>query len=337
MYKYGEGDSIFADWLVEESTAITKVKNYSDCILYNKGGYEKGILDFVMHATYLDKNNEGYKDLVSDIKRQKVCASLSKILESDNCILCVNNNPMPKAFKFFVAKDIKGADKNKLKLFIDVTGLIDISNKNYSYRMSDLNIIISFLLAGMNAMIYYMRPEKVINNRELTEMGATIFSSFIFYIVDYLRLTADNTTRGKIKYLASKYYQISILGKDAESEAVENLALKISKISSNEASVVEVKVSEVKNPYANLNSFVKALSVFLNSPKFTLDVLVDKWMYSLGSGSQFGLELYPAFAGIVIYAYVGAYINNQRTIEKIVGREMVSFVTHIMHIGAELI
>ena len=31
MYKYGEGDSIFADWLVEEAAAITKVKNYSDC------------------------------------------------------------------------------------------------------------------------------------------------------------------------------------------------------------------------------------------------------------------------------------------------------------------
>ena len=87
----------------------------------------------------------------------------------------------------------------------------------------------------------------------------------------------------------------------------------------------------------SIATFVKALSEFFKNPKLTTEVVVDKWMYSFGNGSQFGLELYPAFAQIIIYAYVGAYLNNQKTIEKILGRELVSFVTEVMNVGSELI
>lgn len=311
------------------------VKNYSDCYLYGKGNYEKELIEFVLKSTYLDKKNEGFLDLINDVKRQRISNALVKVLESDNTILCVGPKPMPRAFKTFVAKDMKG-DKTKLKLYIDLTNLVDCTKTRYEYRTSYLNTIISYLMAGMNAMIYYVQTNKIINNTNLTEYGIECFSGMIYYIIDYLRLSGDPNTRNKVKYLASKYYQINLLGKEESADSVENWALKISGMSVNEADILMMNI-KTKNPYLNIYTFTQALSEYFKAPSLTIDVMLDKWLYTFGSGTQFGLELYPAFANMMIYTYIGAYLLNQKTIEKIVGKPMQEFVTKIIQIGGELI
>lgn len=315
--------------------AISKVKNYSDCYLYGKGNYEKELVEFVIKGTYVNKKNEGFQELVTDVKRQRVSNSLAKVLESDNTILVVGAKPMPRAFKSFVAKDMKG-DKKSLKLYIDMTGLIDIDKTRYEYKANSLNMIISYLMAGMNAMIYYMKPEKITNNSHLTEYGIECFSGLLYYIIDYLRLSGDPATRGRVKYLAAKYYQINMLGKDEGLDSVENWAQRCSGISSNEADILMMNIKTPK-PYTSIYTFTQALSEYFKAPNFTIDVLLDKWLYSFGSGTQFGLEMYPAFANMMIYTYIGAFLLNQKTIEKIVGKQMVEFVSSIISIGADLI
>ena len=44
----------------------------------------------------------------------------------------------------------------------------------------------------------------------------------------------------------------------------------------------------------------------------------------------FALEYYPAFAGMLTNAYIGCYLNNQSTIEKVAGKDMISFVKSIL-------
>ena len=58
-------------------------------------------------------------------------------------------------------------------------------------------------------------------------------------------------------------------------------------------------------------------------------------MYKYGPGTVFALELFPAFATMLTDAYVGAYINNQKSIEKIAGPSMVEFTKALLSIGAE--
>ena len=43
---------------------------------------------------------------------------------------------------------------------------------------------------------------------------------------------------------------------------------------------------------------------------------------------------YPAFSTMMTDAYVGGYLNQQMTIEKIIGPTMVSFTKTILQIGA---
>lgn len=315
----------------------TNVKDYSDTFLYNKGSYEKGLFDFMMHCEIIDKNKPVIEDIISDLKRQKSGTYLVKVLTSPNTKICISNKALPRAFKSFVAKDVRGTNKNNKVLWIDLTGIIMKEGNTYSYRSNDIGLIVSYLTAGLNAMVYYKIPDKILNNSSITESGCKCFTSLIYYIIDYLRLSGDPAIKSKIIYFASMYYQINILCKDAGTSSVLNRALKLSGLSENAASMVDLVLEGVKEPYKDINTFVKGLAAITKSTTLTIDVFIDKWMYHIGVGTQFGLELYPAFANIMIYAYVGSYLNHQKTIEKCIGRPMVDFVNDVIAIGSELV
>ena len=87
--------------------------------------------------------------------------------------------------------------------------------------------------------------------------------------------------------------------------------------------------------FLNINFFVETVADVLHLNKMTLDTVIEKWMYIYGTGTVFALELLPAFSHMLTDAYVGAYINNQKTIEKVAGTGMVEFTKTILTIGAE--
>ena len=58
-------------------------------------------------------------------------------------------------------------------------------------------------------------------------------------------------------------------------------------------------------------------------------------MFLYGVSTVFALELFPAFSTMMTDCYVGAYVNNQKTIEKIAGSSMVEFSKTVLRIGAE--
>lgn len=326
--------NLFNNCSILEAASKTTVKNYADTYLYNKGNYEKKIFEFMMRTEYVDKTDPSFSDIKHEVKKRQVTSSLIKVLESSETRLCINEEAMPRAFKVFVAKDIKG--DRSLKVFIDVTGIIKKENGRYVYSNNDIDILISYLLSAMNAKIYYVEPARLINRGALTEAGMKCFSSMFFYIMDYLRIISIDNGRAKCLYLASKYYQLCILGKDP-SESVENNALKISGLSKREAEILSIHLEDIKDPYKDINNFIKAISIVFKANKLTLELFIDKWMWLYGYGTQFATELYPAFATVLINAYVGAYLNNQKTIEKVVGKPMVDFVSELFKIGSELI
>lgn len=325
---------LFNNCYVLEAGEKQKVKNYADTFLYNKGNYEKKLFEFLMRAEYVDKEDPSFEDIKFDVKKRQVTTSLIKVLESNKVILCIGEEAMPRAFKVFVAKDIRG-DKS-LKAFIDVTGIIKKDNGRYVCPSNNIDILISYILSAMNAVIYYSDPSRLTNRSALVEEGIKCFSSMVYYIVDYLRINSIDNAKAKVTYLASKYYQLCILAKE-DSESIENKALKISGLSEREAQLVNIYLEGQLNPYANIDTFVRALKEVLKAPTLTTDIFVEKWMWLYGTGTQFGIELYPAFATILINAYVGAYLNNQKTIEKVVGKPMVDFVNELFKVGSELV
>lgn len=307
------------------------VKNFANTYLYTKyDEYEKQIFTFVMNATEIDKDTSEFDDIAYDVKRRQISSKLLKILKSNKVILVSGDKPLPKAFKVTCMKDIKGNGKDR-KIFIDVSDIIykDSSGK---YVCRDVDILISYLVSAMSNMVYYIDEKRFINNSSLTKDGAACFSKLFTHVVDYVsKISAVPGSKGKCMYLTAMYYLANVLGKDINMEGTYTIAKRLSGISDREVDMINMQLN--RDAFLNIKTFSEALSDILKISRLTLDVIVEKWMYLYGTGTVFALEHFPSFATMITDSYIGAYINNQKTIEKIIGREMVDFAKNIVEIG----
>lgn len=312
-------------------------KNFASTYLYSKyNEYEQQTIDFILKADRIDQRDKEFEDIVYEVKKRAVSPALVKVLNSENVILMRSAKPLSKAFKVFCAKDIRF--NKEMRVFIDVSGIIRKDEKagKWVCNRNDIDIFISYILDAMVSFIYYTPKgtDRIIGNSKVRNVGAKTFADLFSYIVDYLcKISTIGGLKSKCNYLAATYYLVNLLGADPESDATKAIARKVADISEREAEIIDIQTKP--NTYLNIKFFVDSVSDILHLSKLTLDTVVEKWMYVYGTGTVFALELLPAFSNMLTDAYVGAYINNQKTIEKIAGTGMVEFTKTILTIGAE--
>lgn len=312
-------------------------KNYASTYLYGKySQYEKETIDFLMKAERIDPHTSEFEDIAYEVKKRQISPAIVKVMNSPNVVLMSNMKPLSKAFKVFCAKDIKG--DSKLKVFIDVSGIItkDTNAGKYVCSRNNIDIFISYLVDAMSTFIYYTAngTDRIVNNSKIRSIGAKTFADLYSHIVDYLcKISTIHGSKNKCKYLAAMYYMVNLIGADQDAIATKAIARKAADISEREAEIIDIQTN--KNTYVNIKFFTESVADILHLNKLTLDTIVEKWMYVYGTGTVFALELLPAFSNMLTDAYVGAYINNQKTIEKVAGTGMVEFTKTILTIGAE--
>lgn len=310
-------------------------KTYAATYLYGQySEYEKQIFSFIMTGNEIDKNTSDFDDIKYEIKRRQVSNSLIKVLESKDIVLVANDTPLSKAFKVFCAKDIKGPDRRKLKVFIDCSNIIKKNAESGRYECTAIDIFISYLVSAMHIKIYYMDETRLTSNAKIMSVGAAGFAALFTHVVDYVcKISAMPSAKNKCMYMTALYYLSNLLGKDHTSEGCRKIAKKISGLSDRDAGIVDIQLKS--ESMLNIKYFVESLAGILHLNKLTLDVIVERWMTIYGTGTIFAIEFFPAFASMITDAYVGAYINNQKTIEKIAATNMTEFTKTILSIGAE--
>lgn len=309
-------------------------KNFGDTYLYYKGEYGKTIMGYVVGAHRVNKADEKFEDVRYAIKREQVTSELSTVLESENVVLMISEVPMPRSFKVVVYPDIK-LDKNKLKVFIDVTDIIRLNSSGvYEFNRRATDILVSYLLSAMNSLIYFVQPNRIVGNATIVNRGTECFAKLFAYVIDYLRIGGVDNIRETVMYLASIYFQRCILQKD-ESDSILAKAKSVSKISDIGISRIKVLTGADEDMYKNIDSFCKSLAKAIKTESLTTDLLVSKWIFLFGSGTQFSLEMYTAFSEMLLYTYVGSRLNNQNTIEKILGGNLVEFTKGIFKVGSD--
>lgn len=311
-----------------------RTKGYSESYLYNKStDYEKRLFKFLMEAKEVDKKDPSFEDIISDVKRRQVHSVLSRVLMLNSVVLLRHASPLPRSFKVFAAADVKNGSKAK-KVFIDVSDIIMEEDGKYKCNMNSIDILGAYLLSALAILINEGKPNSIINNAQLTSTGTRCFSSLFSYIIDYMRLGGVADIREKVTYMSAMYYQICILGKE-ESDSVKTLATHLSKLSSRDTEIVDMQMET--DCYKDIDKFVSSVAKVIKADGLRLDNFVEKWMMLLGSGTQFGTEVYTAFSSMLTNAYCGVYINNQKTIEKITGKNMVEYVNTLLRIGGDLV
>lgn len=293
-------------------------------------GYESKLIAALIKSERLNKNIEGFDDILYEVKKRNVPAVITKVLTSPNVVFIVPELPLPNNLDVFVAKDPK--DNRKIKVFIDTTGLVYMDEQTGRIKIANIDALICALLQAMSAMIYYIDDNRYINSNKISEEGAQCFAKMFTFIIDYLfKIGNIRSLRNKCMYLATCYYLINILGKDEDSNSVFAIARKIAGFDERESDIIKIQINS--DTFKNIKFFISSISEILKLDKLTTEAFIEKWMYLYGTRTVFALELFPNFAGMMTDVYIGSYINNQKTIEKVTGQSMVQFTKALIEIG----
>lgn len=310
------------------------MRKFNETYLYRRSPeYDRDIHALILKGERINKTHESFNDIKYEIKRKNIDASLVKLIDSDRIVLILPQKPMPKSFKIISAKDIR--DDKKLKVFIDCSGIIEPNGTGYSLtNVSAGNIFISYLIAARTAFILDARPEMLTGNSALTQSGTRAFASLVNYVVDYIgKININIEARNKCLYLASIYYQVNLLGKDIEFKSVKDTAMRISGISERQANVIEIDYEN--DSFDDIEKFINLMQNVVHVKGLTIDTFIEKWMFVYGTGTVFATELFTYFAQMMSDAYIGSYVNNQKTIEKVAKQDMIEFTKNLIRIGSD--
>lgn len=319
-------------------------KVLTDSYLYRKAEYGKQAVKFIMESTEVDRHSDAFSDIAYQVRIRQVSPVILKVLMSNNVILCIGPKPMPRTFKVFRAKNIKSPKSDEKKVYIDCTDLIVLDGG--TYKCKNIQHLISYLIGAMAYIMYHAIPDKLVRNTTLVQAGTEAFVDMMLYVLGYLKVPityADNKER--MSYVLALYYQRCILCKQ-DAGPVSQMAKKVSKLDIKKCEYYDTifNVFFGDKPFVTIDEFLeKFAEVFLEQRPgankgngvLTVDGLVDRWMYAFGPGTAFGLEIFPAFSQILTDCYVGGYINQQNTIEKIVGKNVAEFTNTLLDIGSE--
>lgn len=312
-------------------------KVYSDTYLYRKyPEYDKKLFEFIMKAERIDANGEEFTDILYDIKRRNISDAIIKVLKSNNVVLGIQNGKsLPKALKVFVAKDVK-EDRNTQKVFIDISDCVVF--KNGKYTTNHIDWIISYLINAMVSFIYVKAETKLTNNSSVVKDGGEAFVKCFSYIIDRIyKISTVQSLRKRVEYIAALYYQINILNKDYSKnyDSIKATAMHISDVDNKDAQIVDIMLDE--SYFLDINHFTEGLNKIFKFKDLTVALILEKWMQAFGTGTVFALEYFPGFSMMLTNTYVGGYIDQQLSIEKITGQSMVKFTKSILQIGASVV
>jgi hypothetical protein len=310
-------------------------KTYADTYIYRSyPEYEKKLYEFILKAERVDTSSKEFDDILYDIKRRKISDNLAKIITSDNIVLGIfEGNTLPKAFKVFPAKDVK-EDKSKIKVFIDVTGCVVFKDGVYTCR--NLEWLISYVINAMVSYIYSVAPNKILGNSSINKDGGDAFVKSFSYIIDRMyKISTVRQLKERVEYIIAIYWQVCLLGKEFDKyyDSIIANAIKMTGIEKKDAAIVDMQFN--KADFANIDLFSKSLSR-LGFKDIKSSNIISYWMTAFGTGTVLSLEYFPAFSAMMTNTYVGGYLDQQVTIEKVTGPSMVSFTKTILQIGASV-
>lgn len=316
-------------------------KSYSDCYLYRKYPlYQKRLMDAIMKDPIIDKADPAFKDVIYEVKRTRVSDSLIKILNSTNVILLDCENPLPRAFKVFCAKDLRSKTPIS-KVFIDCTGVITKTASSAEYRTEDIKLI-SYLINSGVCMAYHKNPSLILRRSSMISKSTECFAKAFTFIIDYLaKVSIQESNKIKVMYLSSMYFLYGVLQLDGKKS--RDLAKKISGLSDREATMIDILLDKFMtkstgvtgkdaSPFKDIKTFISALRevMHLSEKVIATDMIVEKWLAQYGPATIFGLEYFPAFSAMMTDAYNGGYLNQQKTIEKVCGSSMVEYAKEVL-------
>ena len=300
----------------------SKAAPITGCFLYKKmPGMTAAMTNAIRNGKRIDKDTDEFiEDVALEVKRSKAPPYLLKILNSKNTqLIYPESEPLPKAIRVFVAKDIKKKN-GAYTAFIDVTNCVttNLTNKRYNVKV---NLLLAYLIEAKINMMYYGIPGVFAKSSNNVVLQARAFAKLLTHCIDYIgNISVIPENREKAMYVAAKYYLNNVLGIDNE-DKINDVAAKAANLTPTQKSTFGILTDN--KDLGSIMGLVDANKELFHLNNLTLSLLLEKWMYLYGSSTFLGLEFLPSYLCMITDAYMGVFLNNQKTIEKILGKDLV--------------
>ncbi len=311
-----------------------RTKTYADTFIFSVADgstdheLQKAIVEFVHEADRIIPVDPSFKAVADQIKLRQTTTVLYKILMRRDIVLCSYKKEMPATMKVFAAKDIK-LDK-KRRIFIDCTNLIHMENGYWV--CNEIDKLCSYLFGAMINLLYHANTDKITSNSSIVKSSTQCFIKMFTGILNNLRTINFAENRLKISYICAVYYLYSVMGKDIN--YARSAAVGAMKLSPRESQAYDIYYDADKD-FINIDTFIKCITNTFNLKDMTTDVYINRWSFVYGKGTMYGTEYLPAFLDILAYAFVGAYLNNQKSIETMCRSDMVECATTLLKVGSD--
>lgn len=307
-------------------------KTYADTYLFSLAdensnkGFSRATVEFVHEADRINPVDPSFKAIADQVKLRQTTSVLYRLLFRKDVVLCVYKKEMPATMKVFCAKDIK-YDK-KRRVFVDCTNLIKY--KNGYWDCKEIDKFCSYLFGAMINLIYYTDMNKITSNSTIIKSSVKCFVKMFTGIMDNLRTINFEENRIKISYIAGVYYLYNMMGKDINYACTSSAASL--KISPREVEGYNIYFDPDKD-LINIDTLIRCLTDVFHLKDMSTEVFVSRWSFVYGKGTMYGTELLPAYLDILAYAFVGAYLNYQKSIESICRQDMVTVASTLLQVG----
>lgn len=297
-----------------------------------KDKYEKSILNFIKGGKIIDVYSEAFADIAYDIKKTQVNSFVLSAMQSKQIVLYTSTHPMNRSTRVLTAKDIKNGG-NKYIVYIDCTQIIDFENG--IYKCNDIRQLIAHLIEAAVNVMYFSGYSNIISRLDLIKAGSYAYASLFNNIINYLfKTNSVGNIHNRCMYLASQYFIKNIFGSNNPDYAYSNninISKQIARISDREIELIESYTD--RDSFNNLDKFVEMLKSSLKLHKLTTEAVIAAWVKMYTPSTLFALEYFPAFSAMMTNAYIGCYLNNQSTIEKVTNRGLPEYAKIILDIG----
>lgn len=299
-----------------------KNKKISECYVYSKSAVFFKVVDAIKTAPRIDKNTKEFvEDVALEVKRSKAPSYILKILTSANTVLYKPTTPLARVAKVVCAKDFTEKGTH-IKVFIDISNVITKNEATGRYKVQ-VDVLIAYLVSAKTNMVYYKLENAFTSKSSYMAIASSIYAKLFTNLIDYVgNISVIPGNKQKMRFYAAKFFLINVMQLTNE-DKINSIAAKACEAKELEAKAFDVVTND--EDFKTIESFVALVKKIFKLDKLTVSLVIEKWMYLYGPATIMAIEFLPAFITMITDAYCGVYLNNQKSIEKIIGKELVLF------------
>lgn len=289
-------------------------KQLNDCYIYkhlnNNDIITKTVMNALQHGKEVGKENleEPMLTIEKHFKYPLKFDVLDALQKKEIVLIYIENKPLPTSMPFFLTRI-----NNEIKAVVCVNtyGTYNKSTKQFSIDPKKLYC----LLEGAFLARRLTLAPKGIPSRAIGLSSEIYSQMFVRILNKKYSLNMDKNKLNKVVYTVSRFFLENIMGLEP-SQMVNNMAMK-NCISPNPILLRELEEQLANNPQV-LSSLPDLINA-LNLPGLTVRGFLEQWIYQYDASAILALESFPYFIYNVIAVTNAAFINNQYTLEDIVG------------------